>query len=83
MTCPICGGEFEKHHHRQKYCSQSCYEINHKEYMRSRNREKYNFQPRKSTEDVRNDFIEAIKKKYASINIDDEIDMWFGISKEE
>lgn len=89
MTCPICGSEFEKHHHRQTYCSQSCYIINHRKLSRERLRAKhgYNARPERykamDHDNVRVELVEAMKAKYASIDINDEIDRWFGLSKEK
>lgn len=66
MICFYCGEEFHRVNKNQKYCSEEC-------------RNKYwNNKKRLSRYDsnVRVDLVEAMKIKYASINIDDEIDLW-------
>lgn len=59
MTCPVCGCDFKKHHHKQKFCSEKCSVINHRRQ-------------------VRVELVEAMKAKYATIDIDKEIDKWIG-----
>jgi protein-arginine kinase activator protein McsA len=87
MTCPVCGCEFQTNHHRQKFCSHECYTINHRKLSRERLRAKhgYNARPEQykamDNDNVRVELVEAMRAKYANIDIDEEIDIWFGISK--
>lgn len=40
MICSVCEKEFVKTHGKQKYCSNKCYKINHKKFMKKYNHER-------------------------------------------
>jgi protein-arginine kinase activator protein McsA len=88
MTCPICGSEFVTNHHRQKFCSHECYTINHRKLSRERLRAKYGYEAHpercktmceESPYKVRWELVEAMRAKYANIDIDEEIDRWLEV----
>lgn len=77
MVCPICGSEFEKTGHYQKFCSKDCQKISRNERLMKIKLER---QRQIATEEiVRMDLVEKMKAKYANINIDEEIDRWLGV----
>lgn len=67
-VCEYCGRTF--FYVQESTACNDCREEYNRVYMRT-------YKNIHNTKEVRVDKIEAMKKKYATVNIDDEIDRWF------